>query len=823
MESRAGSRVRLMPSGSSPASGVSLFDEASGEEVENTEEVSETEIRFEAVEEEDTDRTDGNESEATSNAGSDVVGYATESPYNYIDMTQGDMCMIIFARQKDGERIPCVCGNSRLSCNRPGHLSKQGQANKEGLPRFYIRLPGSKGTCDGRLDRIALTREEGVKALEESRDEMARIANAMSGTEGDEDEAVVVDNASIDLTTTRDVVQAGSTNTPRASNMKNCRIARHSPPVLANTSATSRTLPSASLRSTHPEQVWIGVEHKKTSCRRYFADQPGAVVQAITKGYVVKKTFATVEAAVRWSSVQPKSNTGTTARNRRTGTSSQPVAIIDVEADSTNTSSDDSEEDNSSVEIRRQPRRSVPPQKSKKDGAKNWYGVENHRTKERAITSRLHILRKLQKRNYKLKEVFQTKEEAEQWLQEGGSYNSDVDEGSNSDDSSDDAYFSSNQPRNSRRKASMGKKGAVVTATSSKNKLKKSNKNKKGITLSSDEFFKAETAGADPSVGNKEQIYNISHDNVDEMDVALCPPHMTEDERENFLEAVVDVTALPGMFRSSESSDVMMDTDTATSIVATALGKKVSISDVMWRTPSKNAISKVKTQAQLYELISGVEKAGKIAFQQQEGRMRAIMYRCNYDRSDIQLYLQAGLLPRMMRASYDRYIQLLYKARQKVIDHGGWENGLGYEMIVHHGRETMNIRQYSVDWRNFVIQTYIYLRDAETKSYVDGTMYEGLFKREPSTQSSNNPSSSNSKTRERSSPEAGGAPLCSHCKCALGEAHPGGKAKCVFAELDMRKAKEAGRKFLSALKESPKLDRSKKIKELLEEFGGDGN
>lgn len=256
-----------------------------------------------------------------------------------------------------------------------------------------------------------------------------------------------------------------------------------------------------------------------------------------------------------------------------------------------------------------------------------------------------------------------------------------------------------------------------------------------------------------------------------------------------------------------------MDTDTATSIVATALGKKVSMTDVMWRSPTKNALSKVKTREQLYDIISGIERSARIAFQQQDGRMRAIMYKCNYDQVSIQLYLQAGLLPRMMRASHDRYIALLYKARQKVLEHGRWDNSLGYEMITHHARETLNLRTYSVDWRNFIIQTYIYLRDAERKSYVDETMYESLFKRRLS---SSNEAPPAARSRDRT-PAPDAPSVCSYCRCPIGKAHAGGKASCVFASLTPEKAKEAGRQFLQALEESPKLDKAKKIKELVDD------
>lgn len=189
--------------------------------------------------------------------------------------------------------------------------------------------------------------------------------------------------------------------------------------------------------------------------------------------------------------------------------------------------------------------------------------------------------------------------------------------------------------------------------------------------------------------------------------------------------------------------------------------------------------------------------------------MRAIMYRCNFDRTSISLYLQAGLLPRIIQASHDRYIALLYKARQKVIEHGSWDDSLGYEMILHHARETQNIRQYSVDWRNFVIQTYVYLRDAERKSYVDETMYESLFKRHSVTPSAGTPSNN----------KRDGASTCSHCRCPVGTAHPGGKGTCVFGALSYLKAREAGQKFVQALEASPNMDKAKKVKELIDAAG----
>lgn len=441
-----------------------------------------------------------------------------------------------------------------------------------------------------------------------------------------------------------------------------------------------------------------------------------------------------------------------------------------------------------------------------------WFGAERGHHGERAITNQLKTLRSLQLDGFDLREIFATRGAAVKWLNNPvrpprRHVEVDVNADSEVVQFSDirSSTVESRSPSASGRQRS-DKPSPPPTTPSTK------------IALNNNELFTAETAGDDPSVGNKEQIYNIAFDNIDEMDIALCPPHMTSDERENFLETVVDVTALPGMFRSTEGGDVSMDTDTATSIVATALGKRAAKTDVMWQVPARNALSKVKTQEQLYNIISGIERSGRIAFKQQEGRMRAIMYKCNYDKNSITLYLQAGLLPRMMRASHAGYIALLYKARQKVLEHGSWEDSLGYEMIMHHASETMNLRHYSVDWRSFVIQTYIYLRDTEKKSYVDETMYETLFKR---IRLNSGVDSSTNKSRDRV-PGNDTASICSHCRCPIGKAHPGGKASCVFATLPYAKAKDAGRQLLSAMEENPRLNKANKIKELVEEFGGGG-
>lgn len=184
-DSQSGSRVRFAwrhhsnVLASPTIAGMSSFDEV---QYDGYDEEEQEEIRFGEVRDEEVYPSGGHDSEVSSTVGSDTMGYATDSPHDFIDLTGDDVCRVIMTRQKDGVHIGCVCGNQRSRCGRPGHASKQGVVNKEGPPRFYVKLPGARGTCDGRLDRATFTRAEGERMLQDNRDEMEQMAQVLRDT-----------------------------------------------------------------------------------------------------------------------------------------------------------------------------------------------------------------------------------------------------------------------------------------------------------------------------------------------------------------------------------------------------------------------------------------------------------------------------------------------------------------------------------------------------------------------------------------------------------------------------------------------------------------
>jgi hypothetical protein len=62
---------------------------------------------------------------------------------------------------------------------------------------------------------------------------------------------------------------------------------------------------------------------------------------------------------------------------------------------------------------------------------------------------------------------------------------------------------------------------------------------------------------ADPSTGNDKRIHEFEITDT-KIDKALAPDDLTNKERASIVEAVVDVTALPGVFSSSSDTDVQI-------------------------------------------------------------------------------------------------------------------------------------------------------------------------------------------------------------------------------------------------------------------------
>jgi hypothetical protein len=209
------------------------------------------------------------------------------------------------------------------------------------------------------------------------------------------------------------------------------------------------------------------------------------------------------------------------------------------------------------------------------------------------------------KAGWKFKKYFSTRSEARSWLAAG------------TDPSDSNPSSSSDSEKNN--SSSSSSSGPHCHHSKHSSKSRKNHKKRPSYR---------ET---DPSTGNDKQIheFEITDTKIDK----LAPDNLTTKERASIVEAVVDATALPGMF--SSSSDTMYNevqgvTEAATSMLATILGKRDQLHDTQWKTMRKNPLGLTKKETDLFELIKAVDDSSVPAFDQQDSKIRSFMYRCHY-------------------------------------------------------------------------------------------------------------------------------------------------------------------------------------------------
>ena len=203
-------------------------------------------------------------------------------------------------------------------------------------------------------------------------------------------------------------------------------------------------------------------------------------------------------------------------------------------------------------------------------------------------------------------------------------------------------------------------------------------------------------------------------------------------------------------------------------------------------------------------MVEQVDKAGKLALAQYKERVKAFMLARHYAKSSVTLFLQAGLLPKLVQVTL-RNFQLLLEFLRTLTYKQGFDTGPAKHLLSIHSENLGEKRFYAHDYRGMILGTYICLREAYNKSFANEKLLTAVWDhiyRPPVP--SETPSPATTTTPK---------PACSHCKTKT--LHEGGKSLCVLKELPTVKAKAVAREILSTLKADSSLDRSKTIAEAL--------
>jgi hypothetical protein len=323
-------------------------------------------------------------------------------------------------------------------------------------------------------------------------------------------------------------------------------------------------------------------------------------------------------------------------------------------------------------------------------------------------------------------------------------------------------------------------------------------------------------SGPDPSIGDKEYIYKLAVDGR-EIDVEVGPPDLRSKDSMELFNAAADVTSLPGMLGSSTSmedtsEDARNTTEMAATLVATAMGRTPRIHDSLWQTAKRHALRQIKDKDTLFSFVKAVGKDEDAAFKKQSSAIRLLMYRRHYSKESVEEYLRNGLLPRLTKECFRCYSSLLQSVRQLAYEHGIWEGGPAKAMLDYHSIRLLQVRRHAISRRGLVLETYVYLRDAEAKAFYHESMAEVLWDKVAeltmmqASVSDNYQGGSDGELKKTPSPSS---PRCSHCRNAT--LHKmlnieSSKKACYFVELFQAKARKAASEAIAEHKESPDKD-----------------
>ena len=321
--------------------------------------------------------------------------------------------------------------------------------------------------------------------------------------------------------------------------------------------------------------------------------------------------------------------------------------------------------------------------------------------------------------------------------------------------------------------------------------------------------------GPDPSTGSS-TIFGIDPADVNKMDEFLLPPNVGDGEtRQEFYDLAMDVASLPGGYRLTDDDD-----HGHAEWLARAFGRAKYSPYRNWRKVTNNALARISSSKELLQFVKDVEKTIDRHRKAQEQRMRSFLLACRVPADVVALYIQSGMLPRILQETYRFYMGLLETLRSAYWETSGsaWKGGYVDQMVRHHSTELGQIRLTAADYRMHLLDTYVYLRNAHKEKFQDPSFTRYLLYSVAKGTSEDHGSDG--------TPEASGGTSatsrCKHCRrigihsglakedCPL-RGLPAKKAQQAVANLNKKQAKAVATEIKNKLAEDPKADQDKLI------------
>jgi hypothetical protein len=305
--------------------------------------------------------------------------------------------------------------------------------------------------------------------------------------------------------------------------------------------------------------------------------------------------------------------------------------------------------------------------------------------------------------------------------------------------------------------------------------------------------------GTDPSVGDKDRIFGIVFSDTDKMYQALGPPGLETSDCEGLVDRAMDVLALPGMSRMEDfGSEQSAAEEVVTSLVRQLEGRSRDDKghDSSWSSKRSHHLSKVKSDKDIKELRKQVRESYDVNLEAQNDRMRTFLMRRGFTKAFCDEYFQVGLLPRIVRITYENYMDLLTIITDLLVSSSGdralaWKSSRAEAITTYHARKLLSIRTLAPNYYVLCCRNYTYLRDGKPKDYRHEAMQDYLWEEFQNLQSGSGDKGTGDTHKDR----------CSHCRHTW---HTGGKTECPASGVTQSAAR-------ALLKGVQKMDKAKAL------------
>ena len=231
-----------------------------------------------------------------------------------------------------------------------------------------------------------------------------------------------------------------------------------------------------------------------------------------------------------------------------------------------------------------------------------------------------------------------------------------------------------------------------------------------------------EYMGPDKSIGQEEQFFEMETADVRSMVTAMTPPAIAFDMGKRMAEAAFDAVQLPGRCSAGkEDDDPVSIVEAIQDLNEDRRSGEGPRRDVQWRASNRTSLRALTSHNALQARLTELQDLRREVFKNQLYAYKAILYELPWDEVSVELWAQHNWYQRIGWDTFENYLNL----HRHLIDislQQGWE--YAEISLKYHSTKLANIRTQAPSRLCCLVRLYIFLRDANHKSFYSEKLQE---------------------------------------------------------------------------------------------------